>query len=182
MSSLYAHIRCRFVSFVAGAFTAVLVLVSVIDPDLVLRFEISPHRNVAFYLAVFGGILTVARGMIPEENRVFDPELLMTEVITYTHYMPEEWKAQLHSRGVGFFSLPFFHDTKSEFCFLGTSRIWRVIRDESVDIHTRARISCTYTIRAMVLSTGLCTSHYRFLPRIFSACGWSRLYLQFRRI
>lgn len=91
-------------SFVAGAFTAVLVLVSVIDPDLVLRFEISPHRNVAFYLAVFGGILTVARGMIPEENRVFDPELLMTEVITYTHYMPEEWKTQLHSRGVCFFA------------------------------------------------------------------------------
>lgn len=88
----------RFVSFVAGAFTAVLVLVSVIDPDLVLNFEISPHRNVAFYVAVFGGILTVARGMIPEENRVFDPELLMTEVITYTHYMPEEWKSQLHSK------------------------------------------------------------------------------------
>ncbi|KAJ3559993.1 hypothetical protein NP233_g11118 [Leucocoprinus birnbaumii] len=90
----------RFVSFVAGAFTAVLVLASVIDPDLVLHFEITPHRNVAFYLAVFGGILTVARGMIPEENRVFDPELLMTEVITYTHFMPEEWKSQLHSQKV----------------------------------------------------------------------------------
>jgi autophagy-related protein 9 len=87
---------CRFVSFVAGAFTAVLVLVSVIDTDLVLKYD----RTVAFYLAVFGGILTVARGMIPEENRVFDPELLMTEVITYTHYMPEEWKSQLHSKKV----------------------------------------------------------------------------------
>lgn len=38
--------------------------------------------------------------MVPEDNRVFDPELLMTEVIMYTHYMPEEWKAQLHSKKV----------------------------------------------------------------------------------
>jgi autophagy-related protein 9 len=45
--------------------------------------------------------------MIPEDNRVFDPELLMTEVIMYTHYMPEEWKGQLHSKKVGFF--PFFY-------------------------------------------------------------------------
>lgn len=46
--------------------------------------------------------------MIPEDNRVFDPELLMTEVIMYTHYMPEEWKSQLHSKRVGlFFSFKF---------------------------------------------------------------------------
>lgn len=38
--------------------------------------------------------------MIPEDNRVFDPELLMTEVIAYTHYMPDEWKDQLHSKKV----------------------------------------------------------------------------------
>ena len=46
--------------------------------------------------------------MIPEDNRVFDPELLMTEVIMYTHYMPEEWKTQLHSKKVGFFCSFFF--------------------------------------------------------------------------
>jgi len=79
----------------------VLLLASVLDPDLFLNFEITPHRTVFFYLGVFGGILTIARGMIPEENRVFDPELLMTEVIAYTHYMPEEWKGQLHSKKVG---------------------------------------------------------------------------------
>lgn len=86
-------------SFIAGAFTAVLVLASVLDTDL-LKFEISSHGTVTFYLALFGGIMAAARGMIPEENRVFDPELLMTEVITYTHYMPEEWKTQLHSKKV----------------------------------------------------------------------------------
>ncbi|TFK42483.1 putative transmembrane protein [Crucibulum laeve] len=90
----------RFVAFIAGSFAAVLVLATVLDPDLFFHFEISPHRTVVFYLGVFGAILTVARSMIPDDNRVFDPELLMTEVINYTHYMPEEWKEQLHSKKV----------------------------------------------------------------------------------
>ena len=71
-----------------------------LDPDLFLNFEITPHRTVFFYLGVFGAILTVARGMIPEDNRVFDPEVLLTEVIKYTHYMPDSWKGHLHSRRV----------------------------------------------------------------------------------
>ncbi|EPS96850.1 hypothetical protein FOMPIDRAFT_136636 [Fomitopsis schrenkii] len=90
----------RFVAFIAGSFAAVLLLASVVDPDLFLHFEITPHRTVLFYITVFGSILAVARGMIPEETRVFDPELLMTDVIQYTHYMPDEWKSQLHSKKV----------------------------------------------------------------------------------
>ncbi|CDO73643.1 hypothetical protein BN946_scf185014.g113 [Trametes cinnabarina] len=90
----------RFVAFIAGSFAAVLLLASVVDPDLFLHFEITPHRTVLFYLTIFGSILAVARGMIPEENRVFDPELLMSEVVQYTHYMPDEWKGALHSKKV----------------------------------------------------------------------------------
>ena len=71
-----------------------------IDPDLLIHFEVTPHRTVFFYLTVFGSMLVVVRGMIPEETRVFDPELLMTELIQYTHYMPDEWKDQLHSKKV----------------------------------------------------------------------------------
>lgn len=90
----------RFVAFIAGSFAAVLLLASVIDPDLFLHFEITPHRTVLFYISIFGAVLAVARGMIPEDNRVFDPELLMTEVIQYTHYLPDEWKGELHSKMV----------------------------------------------------------------------------------
>jgi autophagy-related protein 9 len=78
----------------------VLLLASVIDPDLFVHFEVTPHRTVLFYLGVFGSILAVARGMVPDEHRVFDPELLMTEVISYTHYMPDPWKDVLHSKKV----------------------------------------------------------------------------------
>ncbi|KAJ7156996.1 putative transmembrane protein [Mycena crocata] len=90
----------RFVAFVSGSFVAVLFLATVLDPDIFVHFEITPHRTVLFYLGVFGSVLAVARGMIPEENRVFDPEFLMTEVINYTHYMPDEWKDDLHSKRI----------------------------------------------------------------------------------
>ncbi|KAF8590038.1 APG9-domain-containing protein [Ramaria rubella] len=90
----------RFVAFIAGSFAAVLLLASVIDPDLFLGLEITPHRTVLFYLGVFGSVLAAARGMVPEDNRVFDPELLMTDVVHYTHYMPVEWKGKLHSQTV----------------------------------------------------------------------------------
>ncbi|KAG5636822.1 hypothetical protein H0H81_006738 [Sphagnurus paluster] len=90
----------RFVAFVAGSFAAVLLLATVIAPDIFVQFEITPHRTAVFYLGVFTAGLAVARGMIPDENRVFDPEMLMMEVIAYTHYMPDEWKDQLHSKQV----------------------------------------------------------------------------------
>ncbi|WRT66735.1 uncharacterized protein IL334_003698 [Kwoniella shivajii] len=90
----------RFVTFIAGSFAAVLLLASVIDPDLFLHFEITPHRTVLFYLGLFGGVLAVARGMVPEENMVFDPEERMKEVARWTHYLPSEWKGKLHSQMV----------------------------------------------------------------------------------
>ncbi|KLT42729.1 APG9-domain-containing protein [Cutaneotrichosporon oleaginosum] len=87
----------RFVAFIAGAFAAVLAVVSILDTDLALNFEITPHRSVVFYLGIFGIIMAVARGMIPEDTLVFDPEYLMREVVRYTHYLPLEWEGKLHS-------------------------------------------------------------------------------------
>ncbi|KAG8876541.1 autophagy protein atg9 [Tulasnella sp. 331] len=90
----------RFVAFVAGSFASVLAVATLLDPDIFLHFEVTPHRTVLFYLGLFGSVLAVARGMVPDSHRVFDPELLMREVISHTHYMPAEWKAQLHSQKV----------------------------------------------------------------------------------
>jgi autophagy-related protein 9 len=91
-----------FVAFISGAFAAVLVLLSVIDP-VFLHFEITPDRSVLFYLGVFTSILAISRGMVPATNQVFDPELLLTEVVGYVHYMPETWEGRLHSHQVGFY-------------------------------------------------------------------------------
>lgn len=87
----------RFVAFVAGALASVLALASVIDPELFLGFEITHERTVLFYLGVFGTIWAVARGAVPEENLVFDPEFALTNVVEYTHYLPSHWRGRLHS-------------------------------------------------------------------------------------
>ena len=55
-------------------------------------------RSLLFYIGLFGYTLAVGCGIIPEETQVFDTELLMSEVIQFTHYMPDEWKGQLHSK------------------------------------------------------------------------------------
>jgi hypothetical protein len=92
----------RFIAFIAGSFAAILLSASLIDPDLFLHFEITPHRTVLFYLGVFGSILAMARGMVPEENLVFDPEATLREVVYWTHYLPGEWRGKLHSKMVRF--------------------------------------------------------------------------------
>ena len=90
----------RFVAFVAGALAAVLALASVIDPELFLGFEITPERTVLFYLGVFGTVWAVARGAVPEETLVFDPEYALNNVIEYTRYLPAQWNGRLHSNEV----------------------------------------------------------------------------------
>lgn len=90
----------RFVAFVTGALASVLALASVIDPELFLAFEITPERTVLFYLGVFGTVWAVARGIVPEENLVFDPEYALTNVAEYTHYLPNHWRNRLHTNEV----------------------------------------------------------------------------------
>ncbi|KAL8706193.1 MAG: hypothetical protein Q9201_000699 [Fulgogasparrea decipioides] len=87
----------RFVAFVAGALASILFLASIVDPELFLGFEITHDRTVLFYLGVFTTIWAVARGAVPEENLVFDPEFALTNVIEYTHYLPSQWRGHLHS-------------------------------------------------------------------------------------
>ncbi|KAE8144331.1 autophagy-related protein 9 [Aspergillus avenaceus] len=89
-----------FIAFVSGALASVLALVSVIDPELFLGFEITPDRTVLFYLGVFGSVWAFAQGMVPEETNVFDPEYALLEVIDFTHYFPNHWKGRLHSDDV----------------------------------------------------------------------------------
>ena len=90
----------RFVAFITGAVVSVLALASVIDPELFLGFEITSERTVLFYLGVFGSVWAVARGAVPEENLVFDPEFALSNVTEYTHYSPSHWRGRLHSNEV----------------------------------------------------------------------------------
>lgn len=87
----------RSIAFMTGAITAVLAILTVLDSELFLGFEITKDRTVLFYLGVFGAIWAMTRGMVSEETLVFNPEYAMRNVIEYTHYEPDHWKSRLHS-------------------------------------------------------------------------------------
>ncbi|ODQ66948.1 APG9-domain-containing protein [Nadsonia fulvescens var. elongata DSM 6958] len=108
----------RFIAFIAGSFAAILGIVSVIDPELFLGFEITKDRTVLFYIGIFGSILAVSRGLIPEETLVFDPEITLRYVAEYTHYLPSEWEGRLHSDTV-----------KAEFSALYDLKLMILFRD-----------------------------------------------------
>ncbi|KAJ3330579.1 autophagy protein atg9 [Blyttiomyces sp. JEL0837] len=93
-------IVARFISFVAGSFAAVLAMLAIIDQDILVGFDITPGRSVLFYISVFGGILAATRGVIPDDNRVFEPERLLREVVEETHYLPDSWRNRMHSEEV----------------------------------------------------------------------------------
>ena len=90
----------KFVAFVAGAVASVLAAVSVFDTESFLAFELTPQRSVLFYLGIFGSIWAVARGAVPAENIVFDPEFALKDVISYTRYMPSNWMGRLHTNEI----------------------------------------------------------------------------------
>lgn len=94
-----AHLA-KFITFMAGAVVSVLVIATIWDPDVFLKFDITPERSVLFYLGVFGPLWAITNGMIPDENLVFDPEYALRNVVEYTHYMPNHWQNRLHSDDV----------------------------------------------------------------------------------
>ncbi|KAJ2385575.1 autophagy protein atg9, partial [Coemansia sp. RSA 2611] len=109
----------RFVSFVAGSFTALLIVFTVVDNELSLEFEISGHRTVLFYIGLFSAILAAARGMIPaEEQEYLHPAWIIRDALEDLQYMEPEWRGKLDTTMVrrGFESLftykllIFFHE------------------------------------------------------------------------
>lgn len=87
----------RFVSFVASSLLAVLVVGSIIDYELLMVFQLRDGLNALACMTALTTIYAIARGMIPEENTVYDPEWSICQVIQHTHYMPDHWKDNLHS-------------------------------------------------------------------------------------
>ncbi|KAI1438154.1 autophagy protein Apg9 [Xylaria sp. CBS 124048] len=102
----------RTVQFIVGALIAVIAIVGFSDPEMFVDFEIFPGMNAFAFVAILTTVWALARGMISEENDVFDPEFAMKSVIEYTHYEPDQWKGRLHS-----------YDVKMDFSHLYKPRI-----------------------------------------------------------
>jgi autophagy-related protein 9 len=86
----------KFVTFVSGGLAGVLGVVSLLDPELFLGFEID-GKTVLFWLGALGGLWQIARGLVPADDVVADPEMWLTHVMEYTHYGPKTWENRLHT-------------------------------------------------------------------------------------
>jgi autophagy-related protein 9 len=88
----------KFVSYIVGAFAAIAIGCALMD-DRLLHAEVF-GRDLLWFTAVMGTVLAASRGMIGEENRVFEPNRLMGEVVGYTHYLPRHWRNLAHNQEV----------------------------------------------------------------------------------
>nr|POE51146.1 autophagy-related protein 9 [Quercus suber] len=91
---------CRFIAFVTGAVAAVLGIASIIDNDLITRFEITPGRTGLFWIGALVFVFRLVNNMVPDENEVHNPVWHLERLLLFTHYMPSHWKDKLHSNEV----------------------------------------------------------------------------------
>ncbi|KAJ2144616.1 autophagy protein atg9 [Coemansia sp. RSA 564] len=91
----------RFVSFVAGSFTALLLVFAVVDNELSLEFEITKHRTVLFYIGLWSAVLASARGMVPtDEQEYLHPAWIIRDALEDLQYMDPEWRGRLDTTRV----------------------------------------------------------------------------------
>ncbi|KAJ1680056.1 autophagy protein atg9 [Spiromyces aspiralis] len=93
-------IVARFIAFIAGSFAAVLLLMSVVDNELSLEFEITPNRTVLFYIGLFGTIIAACRSAILQDDDALHPAWILRDVLEDLQYMPDEWRGKLHTTAV----------------------------------------------------------------------------------
>ncbi|CAJ0766075.1 4724_t:CDS:10 [Entrophospora sp. SA101] len=79
----------RFVLFIVGSLTAVLLIASYIDPELFINFDVTPGMTVFSYTGIFVPILAISRAMIHDEHMVYEPEARLQKVVDYIHYSPD---------------------------------------------------------------------------------------------
>lgn len=112
------NIIMKFIAFIAGSFVSILALMTILDPEMFLNFEITKDKTVIFYITILGTIWSICNGSVSDGYNTFDPEEVLLELAEYTHYLPEEWKDRYHTEQV-----------KQEFCKLYSLRILILLRE-----------------------------------------------------
>ncbi|KAJ1416581.1 Autophagy-related protein 9 [Sesbania bispinosa] len=85
-------IIAKFISFVAGGFAAILIIIAFLEESLLEGHIFG--RNLFWYAAVFGTITAISRAAIADELLVLDPEGAISMVVQHTHYMPRRWRGK----------------------------------------------------------------------------------------
>eukprot|EP00158_Paraphelidium_tribonemae_P006569 Partr_v1_DN27882_c1_g1_i3_m22419 putative Involved in autophagy and cytoplasm to vacuole transport (Cvt) vesicle formation. Plays a key role in the organization of the preautophagosomal structure phagophore assembly site (PAS), the nucleating site for formation of the sequestering vesicle. Cycles between the PAS and the cytoplasmic vesicle pool and may participate in supplying membrane for the growing autophagosome len=85
-------IVAKFISYVAGSIALSLTVLSLLDDEILLHFQITQGRSTLWYLGLFSVIWSASRAFVPDPHHIQRPEELLREVIGYTHFFPREWK------------------------------------------------------------------------------------------
>lgn len=91
-------IIAKFISFVAGGFAAILIIIAFLEESLLEGHIFG--RNLFWYAAVFGAITAISRAAVTDELLVLDPHGAMSMVVQHTHYMPKRWRGKENTDSV----------------------------------------------------------------------------------
>jgi autophagy-related protein 9 len=91
-------IIAQFTAYVSGAFVGVLLVLTLIDSSALLHLRLLDH-SLLWHLALFSALLALSRSLITLPASGIDPYAVLQEVISKTHYLPNDWQrdAQLHT-------------------------------------------------------------------------------------
>ena len=76
-------------------------MITVVNEDLLMHFELTDGKSIIWYLGFFGAILSMSRSFIPNPRAQYiDKVALLEEVMAHLHYSPESWKRHPESTSV----------------------------------------------------------------------------------
>ncbi len=92
-------ILARCVAYICGALVGILLILSLTGSKAILNVYVG-DRSLVWYLAVFTGLLAIARACIPEPQDSYNPSKAMAQVVKHTHYCPPHWRKRFHEPAV----------------------------------------------------------------------------------
>lgn len=115
-----SNIILKFISFISGSIVTILVILTIIDHENFLNFELTNGKTVLFYMSTLGAIFTICKNSVSDNNikYLFDPEDSLKKVSKFTHYLPNSWENRFHTQEV-----------KNQFCDLYNLKLLLILKE-----------------------------------------------------
>ena len=116
----FSDILLKFISYITGSIVTVLALLTIIDHENFLNFEITEGKTSLFYMSTLGAIFTVCKSAISntDSRYLFNPEVSLKKVSHFTHFLPISWQNRYHTIEV-----------KNQFCDLYNLKLILIFKE-----------------------------------------------------
>lgn len=92
-------ILARFITLICGAFIGLFVIISIMDERVLLYVKMF-DRTLLFYTGIISAISSFCRGYIQQPEILQDPNIIMENIVNYTHYFPTHWENKCHTNKI----------------------------------------------------------------------------------